>query len=161
MKKSDKVKAQVKKINAMCREPLIVNGVKYDSVRHACETLKITRKILRRLIATNPSDCFFLNARKSPCIGKKQSLEWRKKRSEEYKSKTNIQETFRIAQLKHAEMFHKKVEVNGTRFDSAAAAAKYLNVTPPTILRHIKLKGITKNPETGYYHLTYNKPTRK
>lgn len=163
MKKSELVKAHVKKINAMCREPISINGVVYESVTEAKKSLKINSSKLNSLIKKHPENCFFLNPRKSSSLGKKFSEEWKEQRSHRYKKDKNIMSILSKGRAKAHLVTSKKVCINGIKFDNTVQAAQYFGVTPNTIRRAIKIAGVTRNADTGYYEFSYarNKHVKK
>jgi hypothetical protein len=152
-KTNERAISQFKALHEAKRLPVMVHGVRYESVTEAIGRCKYSKSMLQRILhSKRDTEVYFLTDKVSPSKGKTQSEEAKKKLSEFRKNDPKA-----IAQLESIrELARRKIILNGVLYPSVSEAVRITGMSESGIHRQLALCG--GKDSDGPYVLNYVVP---
>lgn len=146
---SVRAQAQISRVNAHKRRSILFDGIQYESITAAANTLGRSESWIRKALARNKSGSAYLSEATSSLAGKPLTVEQRNKLSLARKANPKAQSQFEAASMK----VRRPIILNGVLYNSVQEAVRYTGISEPTIHRKLRLTG-GKTTE-GPYVLNY------
>ena len=152
-KSNQKTIDQFTKVLESKRRRISVDGVEYESLTEAGINSPYSESSLRRTLSRGDNEnILYLSDNESPLKGR--SLpDWHKQRLSEVR-KTNSAFIDQLNSIR--DLTKKKIQINGTMYDSITEAAKLTGISESVIYRKLKETNDKQNNE--FYILNYVKP---